>query len=290
MPLFWESFVPRLEKFWSTATTDELKGIVTSFPYERDEVEQTLFQFRDAAGLLLSYHKRARFRECSCVDVNGVKKECEIKDKAWKCERPAFLLRKNLILESLMIERRRKANENKRISDAMGAAKKVALEYLNSDEGKDVVRSLAEKRVKCKDETGKLKEITSTQLIQTNTPVHHNRKNSNVINAIMDCFPWQKKQEKEIREAMVAIRNEFITKEIESRGAKAIETNRKMKTVIDAWLGLTTEDIFLAWRRRIDLVNSRKRNDDIKSQMEKERLDLEEKEKEAMAWNEVSVC
>ena len=60
MPVFRECFIPTIEKFWSQATPDQLKEMITSFPYERWEVEQTLFQFQDAAGKLIHYQKKVQ--------------------------------------------------------------------------------------------------------------------------------------------------------------------------------------------------------------------------------------
>ena len=79
MPVFWESFIPTIEKFWSQATPDQLKEMITSFPYERWEVEQTLFQFQDAAGKLIHYQKKSKFKKCSCMFNNPKAKQCVFK-------------------------------------------------------------------------------------------------------------------------------------------------------------------------------------------------------------------
>ena len=203
MPVFWTSFVPKLEKIWSQATPNELKGIVSSFPYERWEVEQTLFQFRDAAGGLIHFQKKARFRKCSCVDKNGNKMRCIQKKKDWCCERPALLLRKNMILEGAMIEKRRKQNEEKRIDEAVEAAKKIATDYLNSEEGKDEVQSLAEQRVKMiKSEDGINTVGSNKTESMRNEVVHPSKKHMNTIDLMMECFPWKRGIQKDVKTTM----------------------------------------------------------------------------------------
>ncbi len=288
MPVFWTSFIPRMEKYWSKATQTELKGNISSFPYERGEVEQTLFQFQDAAGSLLHYRKRARFRKCSCMDEDGNKKHCRgSKNFDWNCERPAILFRKRLILESIMVERRRKQNEEKRIIEAVDAAKKAATQYLKTNEGRDEVQSLAEERVKEKITYNGEKKTIATTDINLKSESAPSSKHMNTMDYMIECFPWRRKTEKDIKEEITIIENEFIAKEIQTRKDKATETNKKLKIVLDAWLGRTVEDIFCAWRAIIEEVKVQRNKDEIALQMEKQRCDAEEKEKVLMASKEV---
>lgn len=291
MPVFWESFVPTMEKVWSRATPDQLKGMINSFPYERWEVEQTLFQFQDAAGGLIHYQKKSKFRKCSCVHNNGNTRECSSKHTNWQCERPALLLRKNILIESIMVEKRRKQKQEKRIDDAVETAKKIAIQYLHSDEGKEEVRYVAEHKVKKKKE-GKggvtLLETPQVKHTRVGEAFHPSNKNTNVINIMMDYLPWKKRIQKEMEIAMAAVRNDFISKEIDGRRKKAIETNEKLKMVLDAWLGLTIEDVFIAWKNIVNKLRIQRIKDDDKRKEEKERHDLEEKEQQIMALEEVS--
>ena len=292
MPVFWERFVPAMEKFWSQATLDQLKEMISSFPYERWEVEQTLFQFEDAAGKLIHYQKKSKFKKCSCMYNNGKVKQCVSKKMNWHCQRPAFLLRKNIILENIMDEKRRKQNEEKRINDAVETAKKIALQYLHSNEGRQEVRSTAEKEVKERRE-GKQPEINTLKSEQVDHMIVkdlslRSKKYTNIINLIIDHLPWKKEIEKEIQEAMKKICSDFITKEIESKRQTAIDTNRKLKMVLDAWIGLTIEDVFSAWKSIVFELKIQRIKDENKQQIEKERYDLEEKEKQSMAFDEVS--
>jgi hypothetical protein len=62
----WSIFLPELSKMWSDPEKFSNEGI-KSFPYERSEVEQALFQFRDAAGSIVKKTAHANFRRCSCM-------------------------------------------------------------------------------------------------------------------------------------------------------------------------------------------------------------------------------
>eukprot|EP00804_Cyclotella_cryptica_P012073 CCRYP_004514-RA/>CCRYP_004514-RA protein AED:0.59 eAED:0.50 QI:0/-1/0/1/-1/1/1/0/479 len=64
----WRIFIPELTKIWSDPSKPLNDGI-TSFPYERSEVEQAMFQFRDAAGPIVTTTSHARFRRCSCIQT-----------------------------------------------------------------------------------------------------------------------------------------------------------------------------------------------------------------------------
>lgn len=266
---------------------------MSSFPYERWDVEQTLFQFQDAAGGIIQYHKKAKFRKCSCVHNNRKTRPCKFSKSGLNCERPALLLRKNIILENIMVERRRKQNEEKRIDDAVETAKKIATQYLNSEEGRDQVRLIAEQKlIKTKEMTGEvLEEITFTEEPSNNdiTTTIPSNKNMNLINILAECLPWKKKVEKEIRDAMAEVRSGFISKEIESRRAEAIATNDKLRLVLDAWVGLTVEDIFLGWKNTVAELKQQRIEDTVKQREEEDRCELEHIEKVKMASDEVSL-
>ena len=61
----WNIFLPQLKKIG-----------IQSFPYERTEVEQALFQFRDAAGAIVRKNAHAKFRRCSCMITRGCSSVC----------------------------------------------------------------------------------------------------------------------------------------------------------------------------------------------------------------------
>jgi len=136
-----------MERIWSESKQKELKGAINSFPYERREVEQALAEFRDAGGKIFVYEDKARFRRCCCVGEDGKRKVCVPPKVGYMCERKAIMIRTRFVLESTMVVRRRIQNETARIEQATEAAKKVAKEYLDSEEGKEAVRLLAEQRL-----------------------------------------------------------------------------------------------------------------------------------------------
>lgn len=140
-------FVPELEKIWAEYDATTLKGAITSFPYERKEVEQVLTEFKDAGGKIVRINNNALFRRCSCVGRDGIKRVCVPPKVGWMCERRAIMVRKHLLLESSMIERRRKQVENARVQEAIETAQKETQCYLESEEGKYTIMLLAEQRL-----------------------------------------------------------------------------------------------------------------------------------------------
>ena len=280
MDQFWSSFLPKLEKYWSEANNDELKCIVSSFPYERWEVEQTMFQFRDAAGGIIQYLKKAKFEQCCCADSEGRKCCTSLKDGNSKCERPAMLLKKNLTLETTMADMKRKELEEQRIDEAIEAAKKSTKQHFNSEEGRDEIRAIAEDRIfERKNSTGEVKR-------QPN-PASPSNNHKNAISLLLECLPQKRREEREIKEEIVQIQDEILTNEINSSRNRAMEVNRKLRLVLKAWVGLTTEDIFSEWRYIVVHLKAQRKNDEKVRNLENQRRHLEQKEKEWMALNEV---
>ncbi len=284
--VFWTSFLPKLEKIWAEANEEQLKGIVSSFPYDRWEVEQTLLQFRDAGGTLTHFEKRAKFKQCCCCEEKDGKKKCSLKGtKDLNCERPAVLLRKDLTLETTMTERKRRQIEEERIDQAIEAATKTTKIYLNSDEGRDEVRALAEDRIDArKNSTSQKMEVKRRSHISS--PVS---KHKNAIGLLMECLPQKRREEREIREEMLRIQDEIISEEVDSRRKRAVEVNKKLRMVLKAWLGLTTEDVFSGWKHLVYELKIQRLTDEQTRNEEQNRLHLESKEKERMAMNEVRV-
>ena len=56
----------------------------------------------------------------------------------------------------------------------------------------------------------------------------------------------------DVAEEIKKIRNDFLTNEVNTRRSGAIETNIKMKKVMDAWIGTTIEDIFREWKIAVE--------------------------------------
>ena len=158
------NFVPAMEKIWSESDQSDLKGAITSFPYERKEVEHVLSEFKDAGGKIVQVNKQALFRRCTCVDKVGRKRVCVPPKVGWMCKRRAIMVRVHFVLESTMVERRRIQIEMTRIEEATEAAKKAAKLYLDSEEGHETVRHLAEQRVVAEISESKPESIRLEQL------------------------------------------------------------------------------------------------------------------------------
>lgn len=143
---FWNTFIPALEIIWNDDKVEK-RGDITSFPYERDEMERTLATFHDAAGTIVKYNGKAAFRRCSCKNNDGNLSPCNLLYCEWKCERPAILVKSTITLESQMAERKRKEVEQNNVTKAVTAARKHAENYLSTVEGLLMIRELAEKRL-----------------------------------------------------------------------------------------------------------------------------------------------
>ena len=142
----WSIFLPELSRIWSNPKNSFNEGIKT-FPFERREVEQALFEFRDAAGPIVKRISKARFRRCSCMQTGQSSEVCIPPKIGWMCTRPALLVRMKVAYEQNMREKRRLLAEEKRIADAAKAAETVAKSFLASEEGMIMVHEEAEKRM-----------------------------------------------------------------------------------------------------------------------------------------------
>ena len=125
---------------WSDPDKASSDGI-KSFPFARDEAEQALFAFRDAAGPIVRRAPAARFRRCACVP------RCVPPVIGYMCQRPAVAVRRRIAYEEDMIERRRAREEERRVAEAAGAARAVARAFLESEDGMVMAREEAEKRL-----------------------------------------------------------------------------------------------------------------------------------------------
>jgi len=65
--VLWSVFIPECRKLWSedNSANDGIK----SFPFEREEVEQALYRFNDAAGAIIRKLPNALFKRCSCIST-----------------------------------------------------------------------------------------------------------------------------------------------------------------------------------------------------------------------------
>jgi len=90
-----------------------------------------------------------------------------------------------------------------------------------------------------------------------------------------------------IAKEMNKIRNEFLANETNTRRSKAIETNEKMKKVMDAWLGNTTETIFREYKKVVEGIKLERDKLMNIREKEHERLKQEKLEQLLMAKKEV---
>ena len=158
-----------MEKIWSESDQVDLKSSITSFPYERKEVEHFMAEFQDAGGKVVKPISKALFRRCSCVDNNGKKRVCVPPKIGWMCRRRGILVRKHFVLESTMVERRRIQNEQIRIDEAVEAANKTATNYLESEEGQQVIRLLAERKLQQQNSQESASDLLDTKQLSLST-------------------------------------------------------------------------------------------------------------------------
>ena len=144
----WNVFIPKVEKIWSNDSQADTERKISSFPYAREEVEQALDEYNDAVGKIIYFSSKSTFRKCSCFVNNICKKElCTFSKSGWTCQRSALLVKTNVVFHTQLNEQQRKLNESRRIQDAITTVEKEVRQYLRSDEGKVMIRSLAEQKL-----------------------------------------------------------------------------------------------------------------------------------------------
>ena len=76
--------------------------------------------------------------------------------------------------------------------------------------------------------------------------------------------------------------------EVETRRSKAIQTNTKMKRVMDAWLGTTVDDVFREWKVTVERLQREKRRSQSLELIERKRYQEEKDQLLLLAQREVS--
>lgn len=90
-----------------------------------------------------------------------------------------------------------------------------------------------------------------------------------------------------IEQEMIQIRDEFFRTEVDKRRLEAIDVNRKMKKVMDAWLGIAIEDIFCEWKGIVENIRKESQKS-LKLKLEDDkRMQDEMNERLLMAKKEV---
>ena len=260
----WTVFLPVLETIWSSK--DQQVVGIRSFAYDRTDVEKALMEFRDAGGKVAHHLTKAKFRRCSCMSNSAEKKPCgRSTSDGWMCQRPALLLRMNIIRESDMAEKKRANLEQTRVDAAVGSAERAAKRYLSSDEGKRHIHKQAEERVVAEglaaalareldgnehdddsDDNMSSAASENTTLTMASTVRRElARKATTMKIRLHPNFP------KKVQAMESVLRAEYIATETDKRRKAAEETNRKMKTVLKSWIGMNTEEAFDGWREAI---------------------------------------
>ena len=141
-------FLPELLTMWSDPE-NEFRESTKTFPYERTDVEQAMFQYRDASGSIVRKTAHGRFLSCSCMQTRKSSAVCFP-----LCTRPALLMRKKCYEEN-MREKRRVMAEEKSLLNAEREAKAEAKAYLESIDGVLNVREEAINRMASEEATEK---------------------------------------------------------------------------------------------------------------------------------------
>lgn len=253
----WQIFLPELKKIWCDPINKKSaqKGI-KSFPYERSEVENALFQYKDAAGPIVRQIKNARFRNCSCVQTGRAEAPCTLHEKEWKCSRPALVLRPNCVYEDNMVERRRQEKYKNQLNQAQRLARENAKAFLSSNDGKIFVREEAEERLNagvCTN-SGKRQELSQgSSLVSIPTQIrHHISYRLHKIKAELGG-----KHRAQLEHTEKQVRDEYIRCEVLKRTNEVKERQEKVKVVLTKWMGLTISDFFSGW---LSVLNESRQN------------------------------
>jgi len=253
-------FIPELRRtIWSNQ--DTTGGGITSFPFERQECEQALFQFRDAAGGIVRKLPNAMFRRCSCVST-GRSQVCVPPTNGYMCTRPALLIRMEVAYEENMKEKRRILEEERSIDDATKEATMVAKSFLTSEDGKMFIRDEAEKMLQQQQQ-----DIAPTPSSQ----VKSIRKR---IMTGLQSFHTQ--ESAQLRQAEDLVKAEYIDKKVAAATESVLERNLKVQLIMKKWDGVSSDQVFQNWR---GLIESSKRLERRKNRqrLKDERLQYEDK-------------
>jgi len=254
-PTFWSNFIPSMEAIWANTDGSNLKeGAMYSLPYERQDIEQALNKFHDAGGKVMHYVQHARFRRCSCVDSKTCKRKvCIPSKKGWMCKRPAVLVRMNMILESEMVEKRRRFNDTQRVERATNSAIKVAKRYLATREGEVMIRSMAEDQLESglvSSNQDLLKYPQTSEEWRALERKEDSERDKSGISIVKRCLKSiGSKRMNKLKETEATLREEFITNDMEAERFQATKVNDLMKKTIEKWRGNNTRVIYFGWKR-----------------------------------------
>jgi len=251
-------FIPELRRtIWSNQ--DAASGGITSFPFERQEVEQSLFQFRDASGQIVKKLPNAMFRRCSCIST-GRSQVCVPPTNGYMCTRPALLIRMRVAYEENMKEKRRLLEEERSIDDATKEATSIAKAYLVTEDGKMYIR----------DEAEKMLQQQQQDIVPTSSKFKSIRKR--IISSIQNFHTQESAQ---LRQAEDLVKAEYINKKVAAATEAVLERNLKVQLIMKKWDGVSSDQVFQGWR---GLIKSSKRLEKRKNRqrLKDERLQYED--------------
>jgi len=268
--VLWSVFLPELRERW--ASDKSMIGGIKSFPYEREEVEQAMFEFRDAAGGFVRRVPHARFSSCSCVQTGRSTNACiPTSDGRYFCERPALLVRMKVAYEENMLENRRLREEQKRIDDAVSSTETIAKSFLSSEDGIIMVREEAEKRL---------------ALLGEQDVVYSKK---GLLSSVEDLFFGNKRQ-RELKHIEAQVRSEYINSQIAKKREEVVDGHTKSRHVMKKWIGVSTQDVFIVWKKCVDRSKEIQRKEqrrtlrDIRLRFEDEVAAYELKLSELSRW------
>ena len=252
----WSTFIPELRKMWSQ---DSANDGIKSFPFERMEVEQAVFQFRDAAGSIVKRLPNAKFTRCSCVST-GRNQVCIPPQYGFMCSRPALAIRMKVAYEENMREKRRVLEENRRIDDAVRGAKATAKSFLASEDGMLQILSMLEEDgiIFVREEAEKtiaLQNQKPATGLTSKTSSNNNKSISNKIISSAQIFRCQfgrDHNKTEIRRAEEDVKAEYINDEVEAARDEVVEMNSKVRDIMQNWQGVTIDEVFKCWRQNVE--------------------------------------
>lgn len=229
--VLWSVFIPECRKLWSedNSANDGIK----SFPFEREEVEQALYRFNDAAGAIIRKLPNALFKRCSCIST-GRSQVCVPPSMGWNCMRPALLVRMNTAYESRLLEKRQILEEERRIDDAVSLALSAAKSFLATDDGMMLIREEAEKEM----------ALEKKQSINLVPPIP--KKISRVVSSL-HSFRLQS-QDARLKQLEERLKLEYISDELEAAKDIVMERNSKIQQITEHWRGVTTSEVFAGWK------------------------------------------
>ena len=207
------------------------------------------------------------------------------------CQRPALLLRMNIIRERDMAERKQKSIEQIRIDAAVESARQSAKRHLSSDEGKRHIHKQAEERVVAEGLAAALArnvgidgeggeggensdDVSINASDNTTLTMASTVRRELARKATTMKIKLHPSFSKKVQAMKDVLRKEYINTEIDKRRKAAEETNRKLKTILLSWLGMSTEEAFFGWKEGIQEAK-RGRMRDTKAKMRADRLQYE---------------